>query len=91
MGIPMAHGTTLLAAVPVYAGRNEPREWIVALHDPRAHHPYVVASMNALTDTYWNHGDYHRGAASAMAALYVRAGIYSLPEDVAREVAAQRG
>lgn len=90
MGIPMANGTTLLAAVPVYAGHSEPRQWVVVVDrgaDSDAAHRFVLSRMNTLDAPHWGQGYYYHTAQAAMAAFYLDAGVYSLSEEAVREAA----
>jgi hypothetical protein len=73
-----ANGTTLLAALPIYAGHDYPREWVVAVDrgaEYGAHHRYATALVESLDATTWHAGYYCNTQREVMTDLYDRSGI----------------
>lgn len=81
-----ANGTTLHAALPLYAGYDYPREWVVMV-ELDDHRGYVTARVASLDATTWTSGNYFTGPGPAMADAYVRAGILDLVAESVRALA----
>ena len=79
-----ANGSRLLAALPVYRGKERPDRWVVTVeldHEDRDgnRREWVTACMSALEDTSWYWGHYYSDPASALADMYLRADTFNLP------------
>jgi len=75
-----ANGTRLLAALPVYRGKERPDRWVVTVEfDQPDRKEWVTACMSSLEDTWWFWGHYYSDPASALADMYLRADTFNLP------------
>jgi len=75
-----ANGSRLLAALPVYRGKERPDRWVVTVEfDQPDRREWVTACMSALEDTSWYWGHYYSDPASALADMYLRADVFNLP------------
>ena len=84
------NGSELHAALPIYAGHDTPKEWVVMVRiKDDVYGRYVTARMSQLTDSSWSWGNYFSEPGPAMADAYLRAGIENVPVKTLREIASQ--
>lgn len=76
----IANGARLIAAVPIYAGNDYPREWLIAAErmDIAPGEQFVVTTMDSLDATWWRGGSWYDSEKKVMAAFYLWCGIYDL-------------
>ncbi len=73
----IANGARLIAAVPVYAGHDYPREWLIAAERADVNpgdnfHRYVVSTVDTLDAGHWHDGSWYNSEQAVMAAFYLR-------------------
>ena len=84
------NGSELHAALPIYAGHDTPKEWVVMVRiKDDVYGRYVTARMSQLTDSSWSWGNYFSEPGPAMADAYLRAGIDNLSRETLHEIASQ--